>query len=112
MADNSLLSVFSLFLIFSVSLVNAQSPNTADTNFTCSKNSPVSCDSYVTYRVRSPYSDLGNISELFQISRSVIVTANNLASENAELVPDQLLLIPITCTCNGSNYFSNATYND
>ncbi|CAI9752799.1 unnamed protein product [Fraxinus pennsylvanica] len=110
MVVHSLLSVLSLFFIFSFSLVTAQSPNTADTNFTCSKNSPVSCDTYATYRVRSPYSDLGNISELFQISRSDIVAANSLASENVELVPDQLLLIPITCTCNGSNYFSNATY--
>lgn len=109
MAVHSLLSVFSLF-IFSFSLVTAQSPNAADTNFMCSKNSPVSCDTYVTYRVRSPYSDLGNISELFRVNRSVIVTANGLASENAELVPGQLLLIPITCACDGLNYFSNATY--
>ncbi|CAI9758759.1 unnamed protein product [Fraxinus pennsylvanica] len=64
MAVNSFLSVFSLFLIFSVSIVTAQSPNTADTNFTCSKDLPPSCDTYGTYRVRSPYSNFGNISEL------------------------------------------------
>lgn len=39
-----------------------------------------------------------------------IATATNLTSENAPLVPNQLLLVPIICTSNGTHYFSNVTY--
>ncbi|KAK6128654.1 hypothetical protein DH2020_037612 [Rehmannia glutinosa] len=36
--------------------------------------------------------------------------ATNLPSEDVPLLPDQLLLIPITCSCNGTHYFSDVTY--
>ncbi|KAL0396654.1 UNVERIFIED_CONTAM: Pentatricopeptide repeat-containing protein [Sesamum calycinum] len=57
-----------------------------------------------------PYSDLGSISDLFGISRMDIASASSLASENLSLFPDQLLLIPIKCTSNGTHYYSNITY--
>ncbi|KAK4477509.1 hypothetical protein RD792_016736 [Penstemon davidsonii] len=110
-SHNTFLTISSLFLIFTASLVAAQLPNsTADTDFTWSADSPMFCKTYVTYRVKSPYSNLGNISDLFGISRMDISTATNLASEDTLLVPNQLLLIPITCTSNGTHYFSNVTY--
>ncbi|KAI3722541.1 hypothetical protein L2E82_33580 [Cichorium intybus] len=82
----------------------------SDTNFSCSADSPPSCQTYLTYRARSPYMDLGNISDLFDVSRLSISDANNLTSENEEILYNQLLLIPVTCTCNGSFYFSKFTY--
>ncbi|KAH6832153.1 hypothetical protein C2S53_007431 [Perilla frutescens var. hirtella] len=84
--------------------------NTAETDFTWSGDSPATCATYVTYRVESPYSDLGSISHLFGVSSVEIATSTNLASEDAPLVPDQLLMVPINCTSNGSHYFSNVTY--
>ncbi|KAL3526701.1 hypothetical protein ACH5RR_011357 [Cinchona calisaya] len=103
--------IFFQFLVFSASLIAAQSVNTADTDFTCSRNSTAFCDTFVTYRVHSPdYGDLGRISDLFRISRLSIAKASGLVSENAQLVHDQLLLIPIKCSCNGSYYFFNGTY--
>ncbi|KAK6152668.1 hypothetical protein DH2020_012307 [Rehmannia glutinosa] len=100
-----------LFLIIVISPVAAQFPNsTATTDFTWSENSPLSCKTYVTYRVKSPFLDLGTISDLFGISRMDIATATNLPSEDVPLLPDQLLLIPITCSCNGTHYFSDVTY--
>ncbi|KAK4426314.1 Serine/threonine receptor-like kinase NFP [Sesamum alatum] len=108
---NTSLRISSLFLIFVISLVTAQFPNnTAGTEFTWSAGSPLLCETYVTYRARQPYSDLGSISDLFGISRMDIATATSLASENAPLFPDELLLIPIKCTSNGTHYFSNVTY--
>ncbi|KAH6806483.1 hypothetical protein C2S51_031314 [Perilla frutescens var. frutescens] len=108
---NILLFVSSLLLLFSVSPVAAQVPNnTAVTDFRSSADSPSSCKTYLTYRVRSPYSDLGSISDLFGKSRMEIATATNLTSEDAPLVPNQLLLVPIICTSNGTHYFSNVTY--
>ncbi|KAL6537650.1 hypothetical protein OROHE_012277 [Orobanche hederae] len=84
--------------------------NSADTDFGSSSGSPSSCKAFITYRVRSPYADLGSISDLFGKSRMEIATANNLTSEDAPLLPNQLVLIPTICTSNGSHYFSNATY--
>lgn len=55
--------------------------------------------------------DLKNISNLFGVSPSSISEASNLVSESTELIPGQLLLIPLPCSCNGSRYFSNITYN-
>ncbi|XP_073296193.1 serine/threonine receptor-like kinase NFP [Primulina huaijiensis] len=108
---NTFLSISSLFLIFAASLVSAQLPNnTADTDFTWSAETPMSCETYVTYRVRAPYSDLASISDLFGVSSMDIATASRLPSEHPILIPNQLLLIPIKCTCNGTYYFSNVTY--
>lgn len=108
---NIFLIISSLLLIFVISPVAAQLPNnTAVTDFRSSADLPSSCNTYVTYRVRSPYSDLGSISDLFGKSRMDIATATNLTSEDAPLVPNQLLLVPIICTSNGTHYFSNVTY--
>ncbi|KZV49745.1 Lyk10 [Dorcoceras hygrometricum] len=109
--SESLLKFIYLCFVFSVCLVAAQLPsNAAGTGFTCSTGSKESCETYVTYRVRAPYSDLGSISDLFGISRMKIATATNLTSEDAKLFPEQLLLIPIKCSCNGTHYFSNVSY--
>ncbi|XP_059643527.1 serine/threonine receptor-like kinase NFP [Cornus florida] len=113
MANFFLSSKAFLFLILFIfaSHVTAQSQASADTDFSCSKDSTVSCGTYVTYRARGPkYSDLGHISDLFGVSPSTIARASNLVSDKAELVPDQLLLVPVTCTCNGTHYFANVTY--
>lgn len=105
----SLLAFLFLLLISSPSYVSAQTAG--DTDFSCSVDSPASCETYITYRARSPdYMDLGRISDLLGVSRLSIAKASNLTSEDSQLLPDQLLLIPITCSCNGTNYFFNTTY--
>ncbi|KAK9069642.1 hypothetical protein SSX86_011546 [Deinandra increscens subsp. villosa] len=111
------LMVFSYLPLLTLPVVLFISPNIVvfsavptDTNFTCSAGSPPSCRTYLTYRARSPYMDLGNVSDLFGISRLSIAEATNLTSETEKLQYDQLLLIPITCSCNQNRYFSNVTY--
>ncbi|XP_076954385.1 serine/threonine receptor-like kinase NFP [Bidens hawaiensis] len=104
---------FLLFLVLSVILILPSNVHAtlADTNFTCSTDSPPSCQAYLTYRARSPYMDLGNISDLFGINRLSIAQATNLTSENEKIVHNQLLLIPVKCSCNNNNrYFTNVTY--
>nr|GMD58692.1 serine/threonine receptor-like kinase NFP [Ipomoea batatas] len=99
------------FLVFAASKVTAQIAPSADTtDYSCSADTPASCDTYVTYRARPPYMDLGSISDVMGVSRLSIVKASGLASEGAHLFPDQILLVPIKCFCNGSHYFSNVTY--
>ncbi|CAN4090527.1 unnamed protein product [Withania somnifera] len=99
-----------LFLILSSSNVTAQT-SSADTDFSCSLNSSLSCDTYVTYRAHPPkYFDVGSISDLLEVSRLSIAKAVGLATEDIELFPDQVLLVPVKCYCIGSQYFSNVTY--
>ncbi|GKB28937.1 hypothetical protein Tco_0868338 [Tanacetum coccineum] len=83
-----------------------------DTNFTCSADSPRSCQTYITYRARPPYMDLGNISDLFGVSRLNTAEASNLTSENGEILYDQLLLIPITCNMKPNLKLTNLTVGD
>ncbi|XP_038723661.1 serine/threonine receptor-like kinase NFP isoform X2 [Tripterygium wilfordii] len=99
-----------LFLLFSTSLVAAQKPTSTGTNFSCSADSPL-CQTYVAYLTQPPeYLDLGNISDLFEVSRLLIAGSSNLVSETTPLVPNQLLLVPISCGCTKGNYFANITY--
>ncbi|XP_019195089.1 PREDICTED: serine/threonine receptor-like kinase NFP [Ipomoea nil] len=98
------------FLVFAASKVTAQIAPSPDTDYSCSADTPASCDTYVTYRARPPYMDLGSISDVMGVSRLSIVKASGVASEGARLFPDQILLVPIKCFCNGSRYFSNVTY--
>lgn len=107
----SLQTLFFLLLFFSTTHIAAQSPSANGTDFSCSANSPISCQTYVTYLAQSPeFLDLGNISDLFGVSSLSIARASNLVSEDAPLVPNQLLLVPITCGCIGNQYFANITY--
>ncbi|KAF8015512.1 hypothetical protein BT93_H1127 [Corymbia citriodora subsp. variegata] len=99
-----------LFIFFSCAQIQAQSPS-AGANFSCSSDSPQSCDTYVGYFAQPPdFMDVGNISDLFSVSRRSIIQASNLVSDDNELVQGQLLLVPIKCSCNGTSYFSNVTY--
>ncbi|XP_020090327.1 serine/threonine receptor-like kinase NFP [Ananas comosus] len=90
-------------------LINAQSTNTNTTTFSCSSISP--CRTYVAYRTQLPnYADIGAISDLFGVSRLSIAKANNLSSEDGTLLPDQLLLVPVSCGCTANRSFANMTY--
>lgn len=96
-----------LILSFSFNSLTAQS----QPNFSCSRDSPSSCQTYVIYRAKWPeYLNLGGISDLFGVSRLSIAKASNLLSEEAQLIEDQLLLIPIFCSCSGTRFISNVTY--
>lgn len=100
-----------LTLLFSITNITAQSPPNAGTNFLCSVNSVPSCETYVAYFAKPPeYLDLANISVLFDVKVSLIEKASNLASGVNQLFPGQLLLVPVTCGCNGTQYFANITY--
>ncbi|KAL4654693.1 hypothetical protein ACB092_01G398900 [Castanea dentata] len=90
-----------LTLLFSITNITAQSPPNAGTNFSCSVNSVPSCETYVAYFAKPPeYLDLANISVLFDMK----------LPELNQLFPGQLLLVPVTCGCNGTQYFANVTY--
>lgn len=108
--DISLLTsqvLFLLTLFFSISDITAQS------NFSCSVDSPSSCETYVACFAQPPnYLNLGNVSDLFEASSSFIAKASNLVFgvNETKLFPGQLLLVPVTCGCTAKRYFANITY--
>ncbi|GJN08578.1 hypothetical protein PR202_ga26516 [Eleusine coracana subsp. coracana] len=71
---------------------------------------PAPCHTFVVYRTRSGFLDLGSISDLFSTSRARIARANNLSSEDGILLPGQPLLVPVTCGCTGAWSFANLSY--
>jgi len=85
-------------------------PNaTVPAQFTCMVPTP--CDTFVVYRTQSPgFLSLASISDLFGVSRAMIVSANNLTTEDGVLLPDQPLLVPVKCGCTGNSSFANITY--
>ncbi|KAG2703731.1 hypothetical protein I3760_06G150300 [Carya illinoinensis] len=106
--DISLLTsqvLFLLTLFFSISDITAQS------NFSCSVDSPSSCETYVACFAQPPnYLNLGNVSDLFEASSSFIAKASNLVFgvNETKLFPGQLLLVPVTCGCTAKlNSFGN-----
>jgi hypothetical protein len=102
-----------LLLSFTTTHLTAQSTsnNNTGTDFSCSVDSPPSCETYVAYFAQPPtFLEVGNISDLFQVNRLSVAQSNNLVSENNQLFPRQLLLVPITCGCTGNRYFANITY--
>ncbi|KAK7307298.1 hypothetical protein VNO77_40230 [Canavalia gladiata] len=91
--------------------IAAQSQQTNGTNFSCSANSPPSCETYVTYIAQSPnFLSLTNISDIFDTSPLSIARASNLEREDVNLIPGQVLLIPLTCGCTGNRSFANISY--
>ncbi|KAF5193699.1 Serine/threonine receptor-like kinase NFP [Thalictrum thalictroides] len=81
---------------------------------TCSTNETNNpCQTYVFYRAIAPeLLNLANISDLFSVSRLMISKPSNLSTTTSPLLPNQPLLIPITCSCNSNHNFSysNLTY--
>ncbi|OVA18632.1 Protein kinase domain [Macleaya cordata] len=110
MAIISLLSLQALcfpLLFFLFSHVTAQT----GTDFSCSSDSTRYCDTYIVYRAQAPdFLDLGSVSDLFEVSRLSIKRASNLVSVEVQLLPDQLLLVPVTCGCTENKFFANITY--
>ena len=101
-----------LVLVLACRRCGAQdAPNaTVPARFACMVPTP--CDTFVVYRTQSPgFLSLANISDLFGVSRAMIVSANNLTAEiEGVLLPDQPLLVPVRCGCTGNRSFANVTY--
>ncbi|CAM0872101.1 unnamed protein product [Alopecurus aequalis] len=100
-----------LVLVLACRRCGAQdAPNaTVPARFACKVPTP--CDTFVVYRTQSPgFLSLASISDLFGVSRAMIVSANNLTTEGGMLLPGQPLLVPVKCGCTGNWSFANITY--
>ncbi|ERN17605.1 hypothetical protein AMTRI_Chr13g125410 [Amborella trichopoda] len=99
-----------LVFLFSLFALETQSQTlTNQTDFSC--DSTESCHTYVLYRAQVPeFSDLGNISDLFGVSRLSIMRASNLTAEVVTLSQNQQVFVPILCGCTGNHSYANISY--
>ncbi|GMH19979.1 hypothetical protein Nepgr_021820 [Nepenthes gracilis] len=108
-------SLFPIFLCFYLRTSLAQ-PSTIGYPCTASNSTSNTCHTYVYYRAQSPdFLDLASIGDLFSVSRLMISEPSNISSPSSPLIPDQSLLVPISCGCNFVNEslslsFANLTY--
>lgn len=102
-----------LLLSFSSTHLTVQSTsNNTSTGFSCSVDSPPSWEAYVAYFAQPPaFLDLGNISDLFQVSRVSVAESSNLASENIQLFQDQLLFCQHYLSVKVGDTFSDVSTN-
>ncbi|KAK1321622.1 LysM domain receptor-like kinase 4 [Acorus calamus] len=104
-----LLPLTTLLLILQPS--QAQGP---PSGYNCSSDRTIyPCRTYAIYRATAPnLLNLASIGDLFGLSRFIIAEPSNITYPNATLVQDQLLLIPLTCSCSSpSNHsYYNVTY--
>ncbi|RZC49005.1 hypothetical protein C5167_017427 [Papaver somniferum] len=106
---------FFLSFLLLVSLHNLQAQLAPNTRGYACTPTPLTypCQTYVHYRAQSPnFQDLANISDLFSLSRLMITKPSNLSPPTSPLLPQQSLLIPVTCSCSSDFKisFANLTY--
>lgn len=105
-------TAFLALMLYSTTHILLQLPHSNGTNFSCPVNSPPSCDTYVAYFTQSPnFLTLTFISDIFDSSPLSIARASNIKDEyDKELIPGQLMLVPVTCSCSGNHSYANTSH--
>ncbi|XP_077248191.1 serine/threonine receptor-like kinase NFP [Tasmannia lanceolata] len=103
---------FSLSFLLPFLILHQTQAQPSLTGYTCSPNQSIyPCQTYALYRASAPdFLDLASIGDLFGLSRLMISKPSNLSSPSTPLLPDQNLLIPITCSCTSNHSYANITY--
>lgn len=117
-----LISVLSILFISGPSQIEAQQPYDGNVTAVCdgsgNSNSAFgytcngpnsSCQSFLTFRSQSPYNSVSSISQLLRADPSRLAQLNSVA-ENATFDTNEVVLVPVNCSCSGKYYQSNTTY--
>ncbi|KAM7265920.1 hypothetical protein ACFE04_003603 [Oxalis oulophora] len=68
-----------------------------------------SCQSYLSFRSKSPYDNVTSISNLLSANPSEVSSINGL-SETENIQTDTLVFVPVNCSSSGQFYQTNTTY--
>ncbi|KAJ8546096.1 hypothetical protein K7X08_018679 [Anisodus acutangulus] len=68
-----------------------------------------SCQSYLTFRSQPPFTTVAQISSLLGADPLELSQLNSV-SQNATFDTNQMVLVPVTCSCSGQFYQSNTSY--
>ncbi|KAM3363606.1 lysM domain receptor-like kinase 4 [Capsicum galapagoense] len=113
---------FTIILAFSSLSILAQQPYFgAGTNACSSQDNSTSafgyfcngvnrtCQSYLTFRSQPPFNTVSSISSLLGADPLQLSQLNSV-SRNATFDTNQMVLVPVTCSCSGQFYQSNTSY--
>ncbi|XP_049383375.1 lysM domain receptor-like kinase 4 [Solanum stenotomum] len=87
---------------------NAQDTSTSAFGYLCN-GANRTCQSYLTFRSQPPFNTVPSISSLLGANPSQLSQLNSV-SQNATFNTNQMVLVPVTCSCSGQFYQSNASY--
>ncbi|RWW11811.1 hypothetical protein GW17_00024552 [Ensete ventricosum] len=76
--------------------------------YTC--NGVRSCSTYLTFRSQIPYQSPVSMAYLLSADAGNISRINGVATEFATVPKDQLVLVPVPCSCSGGYYQHNVSY--
>ncbi|XP_068650754.1 serine/threonine receptor-like kinase NFP [Aristolochia californica] len=84
----------------------------AQMGYACSSDlSLYPCNTYAFYRAASPFLlSLASVADLFNVSPLMISRSSDISSPSSPLIPNQSLLIPITCSCTSNHSYGNVSY--
>ncbi|KAF9678382.1 hypothetical protein SADUNF_Sadunf07G0029200 [Salix dunnii] len=120
MSFRSVVSPFVLFILCCCSLIEAQQPYVGKGTTKCSntENSALgyscnglnkSCQAYLIFRSQPPYTTVASISTLLGSDPSQVSQINSV-SETTSFPTNQLVLVPVNCSCSGDYFQANASY--
>ncbi|KAJ6367006.1 hypothetical protein OIU77_003398 [Salix suchowensis] len=120
MSFRSVVSPLVLFILCCCSLIQAQQPYVGRGTTKCSntKNSTLgyscnglnrSCQAYLIFRSQHPYTTVASISTLLGSDPSQLSQINSV-SETTSFPTNQLVLVPVNCSCSGDYFQANASY--
>ena len=120
MSFRSVVSPFALFILYCCSLIQAQQPYVGKGTTKCSntENSALgyscnglnkSCQAYLIFRSQPPYTTVASISTLLGSDPSQLSQINSV-SETTSFPTNQLVLVPVNCSCSGDYFQANASY--
>ncbi|KAL2522927.1 LysM domain receptor-like kinase 4 [Forsythia ovata] len=89
-------------------LCDSTDNSTSVLGYTCNGISR-SCQTYLTFRAQPQFDRVSTISKLLGVDPSQLSQLNSVA-QNATFETDQMVLIPVTCSCSGQYYQANASY--
>ncbi|KAJ6919469.1 hypothetical protein NC651_013432 [Populus alba x Populus x berolinensis] len=104
----SVVSSFVLFIVCCSSLIQAQQPYNSALGYSCNALNK-SCQAYLIFRSQPPYNTVASISTLLGSDPSQLSEGNSV-SETATFPSNQMVIVPVNCSCSGEYSQANASY--
>ncbi|CAK7339502.1 unnamed protein product [Dovyalis caffra] len=116
----SVVSPFALFILCCRSLIHAQQPYVAKATTNCSNTADSalgyscnglnkSCRAYLVFRSQPPYTTVASISTLLGSDPSQVSEINSVR-ETTTFPTNQLVIVPVNCSCSGDYSQANTSY--
>ncbi|KAK4477511.1 hypothetical protein RD792_016738 [Penstemon davidsonii] len=89
-------------------LCDSKNNSTSVLGYTCNGLNHT-CQAYLTFRAKTPFNSVSSISTLLAVNSSHLSQINSVP-ENAIFETNQMVLVPVTCSCSGQYYQANTSY--